>query len=187
MQFHFPESSCKFFTVVLCSQLAQFSSQLVCATWLASRSSRSSLRSLRRASPRLSPRSRRAIVGPRRFLQDFGRSRKDRGEIEEGWAGIWSQKQRAICTSTCCESCLFWMRRGKCRQFCIWLDLRPHWLPRRRWHRDCLVSVVVAGAVLHHHAADGVVRCSNASLKRCLQHTLVFRVELAPLRRVVSN
>ena len=33
---HFPESSCKFFTVFLREQLAQFSSQLVCATWVAS-------------------------------------------------------------------------------------------------------------------------------------------------------
>ena len=69
--------------------LRHFSSQLVCATSLASRSSGSSLRSLRRASPRLSPRSRRAIVGPRRFLQDFGRCRKDRGEIEDNRRQIW--------------------------------------------------------------------------------------------------
>ena len=35
------------------------------------------------------------LVGPRRFLQDFGRSRKGRVEIEEGWAGNSAQKQRA--------------------------------------------------------------------------------------------
>ena len=186
MQFHFPESSCKFFTVFLCEQLAQFSSQLVCATWVASRSSRSSLRSLRRASPRLSPRSRRTLSFSARLRQVSAGPWGNRGRLGGDLVPEATRKQH-ICTSTCCESCLFWMRRGKCRQFCIWLDLRPHWLPRRRWHRDCLVSVVVAGAVLHHHAADGVVRCSNASLKRCLQHTLVFRVELAPLRRVVSN
>ena len=93
------ESSCKFFTVFLREQLAHFSSQLVCATSLASRSSRSSLRSLRAPPPGLSPGVVSAasaelppgflpgVVGLCLFLQDFGRCRKDRGEIEEGWAG----------------------------------------------------------------------------------------------------
>ena len=145
------------------------------------------------ASAELPPGFLPGVVGSRRTLSFSARLRQvsegpwgNRGRLGGDLVPEATRKQH-ICTSTCCESCLFWMRRGKCRQFCIWLDLRPHWLPRRRWHRDCLVSVVVAGAVLHHHAADGVVRCSNASLKRCLQHTLVFRVELAPLRRVVSN